>query len=1255
MTRRFAFPLALAVAGALFACKDDALSPDAPGSIVINIVAAEQSATAGDAARAPGARLEAQALDQVVAAVSGPVTKTQDLTFNAANNEWEGTIGDLTPGTYAVAVQGLSAGEVEYYGQTGNVSVSSGATATATISNWGDFRPTFSNLPLQTTRFTVRVEWNPVSTASGYILEWDTDQFGSFPNRLSGITGTTADVDFPQTTGTYWVRMRSVNQVVSGGSKPSDPQPVDIVTDITPSGDTPVSAPNLGFGTGANQTLSDLNIYPGGDQDWFAIDACNGDQLFVDVRAERLDPPSSLNPTLGIFKSSDGGQVGFSDDAVGLDPQLDVILPNNETYWIGVAGFDASEIGEYEIDITLTAGPNNQGTACGTPDLTPTSITGPSTGAIGEIIRVDVTVDNLGDGPARPGWTGDIRLSTNNIISTGDIQLTTYSEDTQIDPGVPFTRTLAVVLPETLTPGTYYLGVIVDANFDLSELDEGNNNLASLSTIDVTAATFGTGGLATLFLHTCRVDDSGNAQCWGDNLDGELGDGTLDNVRTSPVTVIGGLTFSQIVTGQFHTCGLTTAGEAYCWGWNGDGQLGDPNTTGTAVTNPSPVVGGLTFVKIASGWNHVCGIGRDGAAWCWGDGSDGALGDGTFTSSPQPVQVTGGPTFWKDIAAGDSYTCGLAADGPDGTVYCWGLNNVGQLGNGTFNDAGTPVMATGAGLASISISNWHTCGVTTAGQAYCWGLGGSGELGDGNFADSPTPVLVSGGYSWKAIVTGGTHTCGVQSDLSVWCWGSSGFGQLGDGSLGVSLGVPTTSVPGTFVTELAAGWQHTCARRTDGQYVCWGNNNFGQLGNGALLTYMPQASGATGMARAGAGQEHSCATTTGDQAYCWGRNHLGQVGDGGASGQWATSPVFTGLSSANRQPSGGWHHTCVIVSGNDSYCWGWNSDGQIGDGTVTDRFSPTLTTDFGSVLDQVASGTQHTCALKDTGEAYCWGDNSQGQLGDGTTNDASTPVAVAGAIFFQVPFSNTLGMTITAGQRHSCGIDTSGNAWCWGDNFYGQLGDGTTTDALTPVMVQAGGKTFASITAGDFHTCAVATDGTSWCWGLNNQGELGDGSGSNSSVPVQIAGGISFSMLSGGNDITCGIDLSGQAYCWGYNFDGQLGDGTFWDAFDPQPVQQGSLVFTHIAAGGRHVCAVANTSDVWCWGANRFGQLGNASQSVAVSPVIVLPAPAAQAGRSGFFAGARSAGRPFDRARFGIDPDRFEGEQVLTAERRMRR
>ncbi|MFQ6047583.1 MAG: CARDB domain-containing protein, partial [Gemmatimonadales bacterium] len=582
MKRRIVFPIALAVAGVLFACKDDALSPDMPGSIVINIVAAKPPATTGGAERAPAAQLEAQALDQVTAVVSGPMTKTQDLAFNASDNAWEGTIGDLTPGTYAVAVQGFSAGEVEYYGQTGNVLVSSGATATATISNWGDFRPSFVNLPVQTTSFTVRVQWNQVSTATEYILEWDTDQLGSFPNRLTGLTGTTADIDFPQQTGAYWVRMRSVNQVVSGGGKPSDPQLVDIVTDIPPSGDTPASAPNLGFGSGANQRMLDLSIFPENDQDWWALDACSGDSLRLEVYAQRLDPPSQLDPVVGLFQASDGTLVDSNDDIDfpdTTDSRLIVPqLPVNGSYWVLVIGFDSTEIGAYELEIDLTGGPNNQGTSCGTPDLAPTSVTAPSTGTTGEIMRVDVTVDNLGDGPARPGWTGDIRLSTDNVISTADIQLTTYSEDTQIDPGIPFTRTLAVVLPETLTPGTYYLGVIVDANGDLSELDETNNSIASVSTIDISAAAFSRGKLASLNLHTCRVDDTGAAQCWGDNLDGELGDGTLDNVRTSPVTVIGGLTFSQIVTGQFHTCGLTTTQEVYCWGWNGDGQLGDPNT-----------------------------------------------------------------------------------------------------------------------------------------------------------------------------------------------------------------------------------------------------------------------------------------------------------------------------------------------------------------------------------------------------------------------------------------------------------------------------------------------------------------------------------------------------------------------------------------------------------------------------------------------------------------------------------------------------
>jgi len=242
--------------------------------------------------------------------------------------------------------------------------------------------------------------------------------------------------------------------------------------------------------------------------------------------------------------------------------------------------------------------------------------------------------------------------------------------------------------------------------------------------------------------HACRVTTAGAAYCWGLNGSGQLGNGTTTNSPT-PVAVSGGLTFTQVSAGAgsaYFTCGVTTAGAAYCWGYNGYGQLG--NGTTTTSSTPVAVAGGLTFAAVSAGLYQTCGVTTAGAAYCWGDnGGGGERGNGTFTNSTTPVAVAGGLTF-AAVSAGESFnTCGVTTAG---TAYCWGLNLYGELGNGSFTISPTPVAVSGGlTFAAVSAGGAHACGVTTAGAAYCWGDKTSGELGNGGTPiNTTTPVRV---------------------------------------------------------------------------------------------------------------------------------------------------------------------------------------------------------------------------------------------------------------------------------------------------------------------------------------------------------------------------------------------------------------------------------------------------------------------------------------------------------------------------------
>jgi alpha-tubulin suppressor-like RCC1 family protein len=284
--------------------------------------------------------------------------------------------------------------------------------------------------------------------------------------------------------------------------------------------------------------------------------------------------------------------------------------------------------------------------------------------------------------------------------------------------------------------------------------------------------------------HVCGVTTSGAAYCWGYNGFGQLGNNSTTDSHV-PVPVVGGLTFSSVSAGQFQTCGLTRGGAVYCWGRNPSGELGSNSTTDSHVPVPVAGAGGLTFSAVSSGAVHTCALTSTGAPYCWGNNFAGQLGNNSTTSSPVPVAVVGGVTF-SVVSAGQYHTCGLSTGG---TAYCWGTNGNGQLGNNTTMESHVPgAVAGGLIFSSLSGGLQYTCGVATGGVGYCWGAAGV-QLGNNNTADSPVPVAVAGGLTFALISAGGHQSCGLTTGDVAYCWGAGAWGQLGDNSTGAS-GVP---------------------------------------------------------------------------------------------------------------------------------------------------------------------------------------------------------------------------------------------------------------------------------------------------------------------------------------------------------------------------------------------------------------------------------------------------------------------------------
>jgi alpha-tubulin suppressor-like RCC1 family protein len=372
-----------------------------------------------------------------------------------------------------------------------------------------------------------------------------------------------------------------------------------------------------------------------------------------------------------------------------------------------------------------------------------------------------------------------------------------------------------------------------------------------------------------------------------------------------------------------------------------------------------------------------------------------AAGPEAPTLEPTATETAPPPLRATAVAAGKAHTCVVTNAGG---VKCWGKNEHRQLGNGTMVNSDLPVDV--AGLSGVK-----------AGAVACWGYNQNGELGNGMTGDSGVPVGVSGlGSGVVSIEAGDDHTCAVTDQGEVKCWGYNRFGQLGDGST-TSRNIPVTvkGLPGGALA-VAAGWGHTCALTADQSVKCWGDDEYGQLGYGQMEDYrftpMDLAGLERSVVRISADGGQTCALTIYGGVSCWGNNRYGQLGDGTA--EVRNSPVqVTGLTEDVAYIAAGWNHTCALVAGRGMQCWGWNYYGQLGDGTKASRTVPGPVYGLSESIDAIGVGWGHTCVVTGTGGVKCWGLNNSGQLGDGTTIDSQVPLVVVGLAGAQA-FSPTL-------------------------------------------------------------------------------------------------------------------------------------------------------------------------------------------------------------------------------------------------------
>jgi len=795
----------------------------------------------------------------------------------------------------------------------------------------------------------------------------------------------------------------------------------------------------------------------------------------------------------------------------------------------------------------------------------------------------------------------------------------------------------------------------------------GNGTTANPGTAQPVAVSgiAGASAITTGAYHTCALLGNGTLRCWGRNSQGQLGNGTL--TRSSTPVPVGGITGVAAVSGGgAHTCAVLGDGTVWCWGDNQFGQLGN----GTTITSTTPVqvTGMAGALDVSAGWRHTCALLGDGTISCWGQNQFWQLGNGTASNSSTPVRVSGISGAVAVTAGWFHHSCALLGNG---TVRCWGDNNWGQFGNGTTTSSPTPVAMTGPGVTWAS-SNTSVATIDTTGRATGVNPGTTTITAtDTSGANASTTLTVNGqtGQFTLSVVRGGAGTgsvssnppgisCGTDcsesynSGTSVTLTASATGGSTLAGWSGCNVVSGTTCTvimnaartvtatfdppPSPFVLTVSktgtgssngsvsssppgiscgadcsepynSGTNVTLTATTAGgaTFAGWSGCNT-VSGTTCTVTMnaartatasFNQGSGTVTRTAVSAGGEYTCALLSDGTAKCTGRNQFGQHGDGGRTDSTLLVPV-SGLTTATRVTAGD-EFACALLADGTARCWGLGESGQRGDGSFGQSALVPVTVNGLTGAVGLAAGYGHTCALLSNATMRCWGENREGQLGNGTTANPGTPQPVT--------VSGITGATaFTTGAYHTCALLGSGTVRCWGRNGQGQIGNGTLTSSSTPQPV-SGITSAAAVSGGGVHTCAVLTDGTVRCWGENEFGQLGNGTTATSTTPVQVVGITGAVDVSLGWRHSCALLGNGTVQCWGQGQFGQLGNGSTTNRTTPVQVSGITGAVGLTAGWWHHSCALLGGGTVRCWGANDWGQFGNGTRTSSSIPVTMSP------------------------------------------------
>ena len=773
------------------------------------------------------------------------------------------------------------------------------------------------------------------------------------------------------------------------------------------------------------------------------------------------------------------------------------------------------------------------------------------------------------------------------------------------------------------------------------------------------------------------LGSDGNIYSWGDNGTGHLGDGT-NTTRLTPVKVkkpanaSKGFIFTKVDAGDHSALAMGSDGNIYTWGLNSSGQLGDGTTENrnrpAPVKKPDGAAPGFTWKQANTRWDHTVALGSDGNLYAWGLNAYGQLGNtsvprgpnnpAAYSTKPVPVSKPAGITFTQPATGRYS----SMAMGSDGKLYAWGWNSNGRLGDGTTTDRLAPTQVlqpNGVTFSQFNVGADYSFAITTNGDLYGWGWNDSGRLGDGTTTDRHVPTLIPrpdgtpAGFTWKQVMGRDYHGMGIGSDGNLYTWGVNWYGDLGlpDVPTGQTSYItrprpvkkPRPSVPGqeTSWVQIYAGWEQSLALGSDGNLYTWGWNCGGQLGDPTIPT--------------GFDNNKAMRLTPGLAAFPLTPD--------------LTAVKFDQTLGSNLKKAGtNWQVvTPAHRKGRVDTTITWNLYGPQPDDVLDYNYDPPSYT----VLFDKADGSQPTSqsVVEDqtasrpdqnptrpgflfdgwfSGDAaYDFASPVKGSLkltahwtagsGRWTTSPKQGPDSGQTKVTLVPPAARGIRFSqVSAGDDHSLALGSDGNIYAWGANKYGQLGDGTTTERLTPVQISkpTGVNRFIQVSAGKAFSVALDGQGHIWAWGLNSSGQLGsnavatNGSAAYSSNPIRVqapsgmtATNFTLTGVSAGITHVLAVDEQGRAWGWGSNEFGKLGVPSSTVAttgITTRPVQVATpkgettgFRYAQVSAGGSHSLATDAQGRTWGWGSNQNGDLGNTSDvalnGYTFTPVQVKP------------------------------------------------